>query len=182
MSEQVTVTVYTFDELEESVKKKVIDKAREDVDVDSEFVCDTFKEQLEELGYPIEDIRFRLSSSQGDGVAFYGRFDPEPVLRRLNIDIEPIKEHLEHSWMIRKVGSGTYYDHYNSMEIDPGDGYDDVLQSSVDVVKEDVVKTSKILEHMGYELIDAQISDESVIDFVQANEYRFLKDGRVFRQ
>ena len=69
--------VFTFDELSESVKSRVLDKFRDiNVNYDEwcDYIFDDFQEVAKRLGFDInrKDIRFTGFYSQGDGASFTG--------------------------------------------------------------------------------------------------------------
>lgn len=53
-----------------------------DWQLDSDYVSECFADRLRNEGLPYEDIRFSLSHSQGDGVAFYGTIDFEELFTK----------------------------------------------------------------------------------------------------
>jgi hypothetical protein len=78
------IEIFSLEELSENAKKNAIENYRElyestfnDISIDLE---DNFKEHLNPLGFPVDDIRWSLSYSQGDGIAFYGKIDIETLL------------------------------------------------------------------------------------------------------
>lgn len=75
---------YKFEELSPTAKKRAIEKfqqyAHEDFDVKQ--LTETFKERLDEVGLPSDDIRWSLSYSQGDGVGFSGHIDIKDYLKK----------------------------------------------------------------------------------------------------
>lgn len=70
--------VYSIKELSPEVRKRVLDKWRYVIwdQNDSDFLTDEFKEILSERGFSNPEVCWSLSSSQGDGVAFWGSIDP----------------------------------------------------------------------------------------------------------
>jgi hypothetical protein len=47
---------------------------------------------------------------------------------------------------------------------------------------EDVKKTSKELEKMGYAEMEYKESDEGISEFFTSNEYEFREDGRMWKK
>lgn len=80
-----TIKIYKFNELNPEAQKRAIQEYRDSIDWDceSEIISEGFKIKLNELGLPIDDLEWRLSHSQGDGVAFYGDVDMSVISRRL---------------------------------------------------------------------------------------------------
>jgi hypothetical protein len=73
-----------FEELSPRAKKHAIEKFQqyEREDFDPRILNDLFKERLEEVGLPSDDIRWSLNYTQGDGVAFYGQIDIKDYLAK----------------------------------------------------------------------------------------------------
>lgn len=130
MPEKYEVTVYKFDELDSGAKAIALDKLREivyEMGIINEDIEEDYEEELKKLGYPTKDIRWRLSHSQGDGMAFYGRLDRD--------DIKKIARRIMPATFIRKLEKvpgfdwnsldakiypnsyGSHYSHYNTMEV-----------------------------------------------------------------
>lgn len=78
MPQQQTITTYSFSELSESVREKLI-KNYELSDWWDSWVIDAIKEEAADLG--IEDFDFQYSGfwSQGDGLSFTGALSEELV-------------------------------------------------------------------------------------------------------
>ncbi len=78
------VQLYEFDELEERVQEAVKDRVMESIHEDWhlwQFIIQDFlKPEVEERGYPTDDMRWAFTYSQGDGVAFYGRCKHDGML------------------------------------------------------------------------------------------------------
>ena len=87
--EQRTINIYTFDELSDDIKEKVLNKFREQNDY--HFLEENLKEELNdklqaknitETGET--SLRYSLGNSQGDGLSFIGDFEFRG-LRQLSI-------------------------------------------------------------------------------------------------
>lgn len=181
MSKIITVAVYEFDELSDKAKEAAIEYVKAEYGgVDSDYIKEVFEERLKEYGYPTSDIEFRLSYSQGDGVAFYGVFNPVKVLQRLGFDNEA--ENLSGStWVIRRNQFGNYYSHYNTMTLSIEDEEDSQFVKIEEAVRQDIVNVSKELEKLGYSMIEDSDSDDSIVEYINANEYLFLENGKIWR-
>lgn len=135
----------------------------------STFITDYFREELSNLSYPTNDIRYSLSYSQGDGMAFYGSIDESDAI---SLAKRLLKGH-ERAAAVRAIEKGVevsivpnghalHYAHFNTMNVVVDIADEDELtayelasigafESALD---EDVISTSKLLESEGYELID----------------------------
>ena len=124
-----TIRVYSFDELDDKVKMKLLDQchAFEQELTLSENLLDMFKYELELLGYPTDDIEFSLSSCQGDGMAFYGDVDvsdyvgtdkpcPFNWAKTFNkiLLLKPGGVYI----VISRNSFGSHYSHWNTMDVE----------------------------------------------------------------
>jgi len=79
MPRKHTIVTYQFDELSPEAKKRAIGKFRDSgkdwSDSDHEDLVEDFKQQLQELGFPHEDVMAAIGFVQGDGVGFAGSLD-----------------------------------------------------------------------------------------------------------
>lgn len=181
------VEVYSFEELSPKAKERAIEKwrQREHETFDNSLITEQFEQTLQEKGLPTDDIRWSLSSSQGDGVAFYGRFDLKEYLQKnkLSSRFTGLKKILDDIGAeVSKRGS-SHYDHYNTMEIDldyRGDLTARQKKSLEDLhehLKEDVQNVSHQLEKEGYQEIDYLTSAEEAKNGIEANDYEFDING-----
>ena len=184
------IDVYKFDELSPKAKDRAITDYRHSGAAfdssDTEMLSETFRDQLKEKGLPSGDVRWRLSSSQGDGVAFYGQFDLKqylganklkskfPALSRVADDI---------SADIEKVGPHMY-DHWNTMRahLDPQVELTATQKTELANLKEhiasDIKSVSRELEKAGYADIEYREGDEQIAETIQANDYEFDVNGK----
>jgi hypothetical protein len=68
----MTDKTYTFDELSNQAKDKAMLDWQANMDFSPDWVIDDFKEQGKERGFDIDDVRWSLGFSQGDGAAWAG--------------------------------------------------------------------------------------------------------------
>ncbi len=189
-----TYTVYTFDELEDSAKER----AREIVGTwnqewENENLSDMFAEYLEEQGFPTDNINYSLSSSQGDGVAFYGSVDLDKWLtvnkrktyyRTLRgydpwakIDKTSLSNHYSHAYTMIVLTDSTGYSYSTNSKVD--ENRERLLDELQDELAESVQDMSHKLEKLGYEVFEYAYSDEVVRDSCEANDYRFTERGEI---
>lgn len=78
---QQTINVYTFDQLNDGIKQKVIDKNRDVLLCDNwhEYTTDYYITVAKSLGFSDVSFEFRLAYSQGDGAAIIADFDSKSV-------------------------------------------------------------------------------------------------------
>lgn len=135
MPEQMTITVYKFDELEGRAKERAREKLTEwATDHDwYESVYNLAKEDGAKRGFEIEDIRFSGFWSQGDGASWTGSVDvkqfvewmleqPEDTAIHKQIDADRhrylcLVELMKDGWIERNINvtrSGFHYVHENT--------------------------------------------------------------------
>lgn len=98
MPEQMTITVYKFDELEGRAKERAATKLRDwATDHDwYENVYECAKEDGAKRGFEIEDIRFSGFWSQGDGASWTGSVDVKQFVEWM---LEQPEGTPEHRWI-----------------------------------------------------------------------------------
>lgn len=129
------VTVYKFDELSKDAQEIAVNKWNETAD-HSFLLEEHFKNRLKELDYPTDDISFRFSYSQGDGVAFYGYMNNDDVKNVLNrLDLAEKEKNLytliqdndfQVCGTISKNSFGHLYSHENTMDFEITSHSDDI--------------------------------------------------------
>jgi hypothetical protein len=188
-AKQRVIDVYEFDELSAKAKDRAITKYREsgaafDTD-DTEAVSDMFRETLKEKGLPTDDVRWRLSSSQGDGVSFYGRFDVDEYLQANKLKSKfPALKGVANDIVgnIEKIGPHMY-DHWNTMRVyfEPQVDLTERQNAELEKLKEfaaaHIQKVSRELEKAGYEEIEYREGDGQIAEILRENDYEFDVDG-----
>jgi hypothetical protein len=198
------VKVCQFSELSEGAKEKARewfkDRMNEGFDFEAEQITEDFSYELEELGYPTEDIRWCLSHVQGDGVAFYGDINYDGFLkisdRLLNDDdVKLLRNNLDNIGINIKIYSNDYhYNHFNTMslETDVRIYFDEekeelsnkitcIIDDLIDSIKDEIKVVSKRLARVGYEQIDYFHSNTYIDETIEANEWEFTEDGERWR-
>ena len=184
------IQVYSFSELSPAAQKKAIEKWQrlEHENLDSDRITEMFKERLEEKGLPSKDINWSLSSSQGDGVAFYGTLSTTKYVEKNNLkkkyqSIAGLFMDINAS--IEPVG-GRRYSHANSMklEMDVESSSSDLTPAQTKLLRElhdhiadDIKKTSREFEKDGYKEIEYMTSEENAKETIEANEYEYDVNG-----
>ncbi len=167
--------VYQFDELSEEAKEKALQKLR-DINVDYdwwELYYEGFREELREIGTEAEDFGFDL----GRGAYLYinkGCFvDQRRFLKSAGVDLRrgEAKDALQYGIELctKHLGGGDAYNY-----CDPNN-LEDV--NICEYLKD-------VLRGFWKELRDAYdylISDEAVVETIEANEYEFTEEGELFR-
>jgi hypothetical protein len=166
-----THTVYDFDELSDQAKQTAIEKHREfinEIGFDdlsgamTEYLQDTL---LPKYGMKCDDatVYYSLNYCQGDGAMFTG-----------NVEWK--------SWQCEVRQNGHYY-HYNSKQFWNFQSIKTGREPRNDQVENDFndayVSLCRELEKYGYDYIEYETSDDTIIDNIKANEYEFYEDGKL---
>ena len=184
------IDVYTFDELSPKAKERAITDYRHSGAAfdssDTELLSETFRDQLKEKGLPYDDVRWRLSYSQGDGVAFYGQFDLGEYLRanKLKSKFPAIARVADDvSADIEKIGPHMY-DHWNTMRVhlEPQVDLTDIQKTELarlrELIADDIKDVSRELEKAGFADIEYREGDEQIAEMIRANDYEFDVNGK----
>jgi hypothetical protein len=180
------IDVYQFDELPAKAKQRAIEAYREHAwdDTDSKNLTDYFRDELKNLGLPSGDIRWRLSYSQGDGVAFYGKFDIEDYMRANKLVKEfrsLLTDPLPYAEIVN-IG-GFRYDHWNTMRVqlerqtDLTPKQEALLANLKEDIAEHIKDVSRDLEKIGYADIESRTGDEAIAETLSINEYEYDANG-----
>ena len=180
--------VFDFDELSPEIKEKAIENLR-DVNVDDEYwsecTLDDWKERLEARGYKNPDISYSGFCCQGDGASFTcdsvdlpkwlkatcnkGRF--APVMKWIK------KNEVYFTARVERDDRRYSHEYTVSAEVDfDFDDYPALVYELRDAITEDVRDLSRQIYKDLERDYDSLISDEAVIDTIEANEWTF--DGR----
>ncbi len=192
-----TINTFKFSELSERAKESARDWWKENGldEFECESITEGFQHKLEELGLPSDDVRWRLSSCQGDGVAFYGCVDVEEYLTKNKLKtkfrklFDSDKDLLIDNVEIDKNQSFHLYDHHNTMSVSYNEalynGYENpsreqALEDFTDHLNDHIKELSHEFVKQGTEAIDHYNSDENVDESIICNDYSFTEDGSHF--
>ena len=191
----VTIKLFRFAELAEAAQKKAaagwLESNRDFYnETTSQFVTEDYQYQLSELGYPTDDIEWRLSYSQGDGMAFYGPIDFDG---RLKIAYRLLGRALtvqEQDWLrdlgvkITRNSFSYHYAHYNTMDVDAEFYHDEDDQAGVefcnhvlDLIRDEVQEVSRRLEAEGYKQFEGIDEAYAMEDLEGRDDLYFTADG-----
>lgn len=185
----VRTKVYSFDELSEGAKEKVLNNFRDintNYDDWSEPLLEGFKEYLHNSGFLDPEIYFSGFWSQGDGLCFDAKIETSKFAETTNekrivklIDLDFLE-----GFEIQKTCFSNHYSHEKTRYID----FSPVDQKNINIVLElmsnkiETIRKNMCLEFYSklekyyYELQSYESVKESII----ANEYEFTKDGNLF--
>ena len=155
-----TITLYEYSELSPAAKEKALQQWNEynDDPFMQSHMINLLKEELDERGikYDVDsiDVRYSLSSCQGDGFMFIGSLE----WRNETITITHVDRH---------------YCHMYTAQFETG-GLLDFEFEQFKAVYEAICKK---MERIGYDHIEYITSEESFIEACEANGYTFREDG-----
>jgi hypothetical protein len=185
----VSVKVYKFDELSPKVQEEIRDRRRENMDL-SDQLTDIFAYRLSVVGFPTGDIRYKLSSSQGDGVAFYGVV-PDTLklftyLEKEGVDVSSVKPYAnEVEIAIKKSTTFHLYNHEHTMNvcISGGPVPEDakIPWGAIEtVIQKYVKKISLELKSEGDDLVDSCTSDEYLNKELKEDDLWYFENGHMY--
>lgn len=202
------VNVFSVNDLTGKAKETAIEAGREyhNQTFDSAEMTEQLKEHAEyNHGVKVDTCQWSLSYCQGDGVAFYGSLDLE-VLAAKHPNIAKIVKKAkdkDNTFSVKIEGKNSRYHHWNSMTVevegDNGHRYSEYYRgrsertlAKLDTEMEaaatelhtliaDVLRAaSRDTEAWGYKVIEVDNEDEQIIELLEANEWEFDENGRVF--
>lgn len=143
MPEKRREGVFSIRELPEEVQKRVLDRWRYKIwdDHDSQVLTGEFKRILSERGFTNPEVCWSLSYSQGDGMAFWGRIDPQDFFKWVFSGApfaKPYKKEAKKFVRLQDILSvhvrhEDRYCHWNSMSVEV-----EVIGSELDLLPEKI--------------------------------------------
>lgn len=175
--------VYKFDELSEEVKNKVIENLY-DINIDYSWwdmtTSEDFPAQLNEIGLYGTKFYFDLDRNDYLYCDDLAVDNIEKLLKAVNVDLrtKEAKSIIENGFSVNK----TYYASGAKNFIDLGYGVIDTaksldIENSIHALLEDTLENFKNQLKKEYEYLT---SDESIIDTIEANDYQFTAEGKLF--
>jgi hypothetical protein len=207
-TEQVKVEIFKFDELSEEAKEKVLCNFRYgdyyDCNGVNQEIEDMITLKIAEYGFSKfnEDavIEFSLGYCQGDGVAFYGYVDFDTWIANHKDNFTP-KEIARLNWINDTIGMkmktvrnsfGYQYSHARTMNVELLEhDYDienyrgakelnEVLNRAQIIFRDEIRALSHECEKLGYEVLERYQSEEYIKETIEANDYEFLANGKIY--
>jgi len=194
-----TINVYSFDEItDEKLRQKILTKYY-DINVDSDWyqwTTDQYTSELEKIGFYDVKIGFSGFSSQGDGANFIGAWSSSS--KRIPSDlpcIENLRQLLDkigknHEFGFRLVKNGySRYERENSVIMADNNKYFHVTGQYYEFLPEHIefaiLSACHTIMQAIYATLEDEytylISDEAIIDTLQANKYYFDSEGVIQR-
>lgn len=190
----VTINTYKFAELSEEAKQKAINWYKELQYEDLlPFFADECNETLEAAGFVNAKVSYSLSWCQGDGLSFkadyYSKLE-ELFLAELGAGKHKTAKLLaSHCTQVIKGNTGRYC-YASRSDIDlyiEGYNYKEPVNINATVgrvlmqLEGLYMDICKKLEKQGYAEIDYSLSDECIAENIEANDYDFTEDGKVWQ-
>jgi hypothetical protein len=195
-----TLSIFKIDELSEKAQQRALEDRRASgnypSDGWSESDIDDAKTIAALFGLDIDQINFSGFSCQGDGASFTGHYAYEPEALAqvkahapLDTDLHAIIERLQnlqaqHQGQLTATithDRGRYY-HEHSMDIEgelDGEplGYDDPDKELCEILRD----YARWIYRQLNKQYDYEMSDDAVLEDLQANEYEFLENGKRYQ-
>ena len=198
MKENIVLT-YEYKELPEEIKEKIIENLR-DINVDYDWWKYTIEyqtQQLEEYGISKADIQFTGFFSQGDGLSFTGSVDLVKLMEMTGLSKDYPRfyqltkdEEIDASAYLTRINHRYAHSKTVRLEVEYYRyAYDDYADDEELVQQAEQIEAAlnewrldKCREFYNQleKDYDYLISDESVIETIEANEYEFTIDGKIF--
>ena len=162
----IEINVYKFDELDKQTKEKVINNNRY-INVEDTFWYDWIQDDFNRLGLEIENFDI----SRGGYVNIY--------ISNLEDTSKNIIKEFGDSVHIKQTAK-SYIDEYNKIQANFKN--DEDIEREVEILDDQYIKrySDNILSYLRDEY-DYQISDEAIIETIEANDYNFTWNGEIFK-
>ncbi len=196
----IELKLYSFDELSDEAKEKAIERCS-DFNIDYDWyqsIYDDFTEIAKNAGFDITNIYFSGFYSQGDGAMFEYNFEGNKLVFDFidSLKLSPLREKWLKNW-VDYSGSGKHSGHYyhefccsHSIDFCAGFNYsiainvnnwiDSFYEEFENFVIELYRSLCKELYSSLKEEYDYQTSREAIIETIQANDYEFTEDGKIY--
>lgn len=183
---------FTFQELKKEAREKALEELGQiNVDYDgwSDWIIKDWTRRLDKLGYRNSEIYFSGFYSQGDGACFVAKVD-------ILAWIKQHKAKARFSKLYKELENGAWaeisiihnYHYYfatsTSVEYNGESELSDKAYSQLEEISKSIEDEREKLGNKIYkelkENYEYLTSEEAIIETIEANEYRFFEDGRVF--
>lgn len=180
-----TIQAYTFHELDEKAKEKVLSNLR-DINMEHdwyEYIIDISKDKLKALGFNNAEISFSGFYSQGDGCSFNASIDLDAHITVNQVsDFALLLQERENFNIYSQPNHG--YSNYSIHSLQRnGHCSTDALDALVDEFLEYLRDYKTDLEYEIYDDLRKEFeylsSHEAIIETIECNDLHFLEDGRL---
>ena len=162
----IEIKVYEFDELDKQTKEKVIENYRY-INVEDTFWYDCIKEEFDELGLEIKEFNL----DRGNYAKIY--------IDNLEETSKNIIEEFGDSVLIKQTAKN-YINEYEKIQANFKE--DEDIERELEILDEQYEKeySEDILSYLRSSY-DWEISDEAITETIEANDYDFTTDGKIYR-
>ncbi len=162
----IEINVYKFEELDKQTKEKVIDNYRY-INVEDTFWYDCIKEDFIRLGLEIRSFDLDRGS--------FAEIHIEDFEDTSNNIIEEFGDNVP----IQQTAKN-YIDEYNKIQANFKE--DEDIERELEILDEKYQReySADILSYLR-EDYDYQVSDEAIIETIEANDYNFTWNGKIFK-
>jgi len=192
----IETEAYTFDELSDDAKEKVIEKfrANEYEYLNLDYFAEDCIYQLEKLGFVNPQVQYSLGYSQGDGLSFeadeYSKLE-DFYIEELGKEKEKTAKLLSDNSTFICTGNKGNYCYASTSDIDlyienytseintDCNNINEVAENVLHKIEDLYIDICNNLEKQGYDEIEYRLSDECIIENIQCNDYEFTKEGKL---
>jgi hypothetical protein len=199
--------LYNFDDLSEEAKNRVRRWYVEAYGVNEDSIQNEFTNVLNELGYPVNGIRYELKFTQSDvgtnGMAFYGDINEWKVCKIARRLLTPRKAYYIRKLMVAGANIGIYigsrgygrkahdinqvnvsvdFDQYKSKNSYKLEKIRSLLNEFKQAIEDEMLFVSKMLTMKGVRMYN-ELKASGAMDEALRNEgYQYLADGERFKR
>ena len=193
--EKIKINIYNYEDLlkNDILKEKVLNNWRNKYDdFYDDCILEDYETIIEDLGYNGVKIYYSGFWSQGDGACFVCEsVDLNKIIERMEISIRlGLKDYIVDNLGISIKHNSRYY-HYRSVKInydfdnrfigDLTEEYcNEIVEKIIDFIDEDIFTYSDKVYRRLEDEWDYQKSDEYILEMIDANDYEFTEDGKIY--
>lgn len=178
-----TQTTYTYNELSDKAKQRVLEKWAESSHFDLDHIIDDHKSYGSERGFDIEDVRWSGFYSQGDGASWQGQIRIDRFLDHyLKEDTHDhhryivLRELMRDGWCEGRANvhySGAWYANSAHMNVEYNDGADPLIATPYATIEspDSVLQGAGVRELAEGINLDTLLNDLTVWMQTEAREY-----------
>jgi len=191
----ISVKLFSINELSENARQRAIEKYRSNCDVELDSTVEYIEEILTCLGFESPKIAYSGFCSQGDGLSFVsenwqykkgmldklGKITQEICFLNVSKQLQVMAKNTGYKLQFSVKRTSNLYSHENTVQIE-NNPYSDF---SLSADQDEILTTLKnCLCRVFYRMLekdyDYQLSDEYIIENLQANNVMFLSSGKVW--
>jgi len=191
----INVELFTISELSEQARSKAIEKERSNCDVFLDPTVEYIEEILTCLGFESPKISYSGFCSQGDGLSFVsenwqykkgmldklGKITQELCFLNVSKQLQVMAKSTGYRLQFSVNRTSYFYSHENTVQIENNPYSDFSLSTDQDAI---LTTLKNCLCRVFYRMLekdyDYQLSDEYIIENLQANNVMFLSSGKVW--